>query len=63
MEMFRNDNTDGYTQAQLDSLNSEWEALATELGLDPDDDEYKQAASNFGDEVSRRSLSCTGLFS
>jgi len=54
MEMFRNDNTDGYTQAQLDSLNSEWAALAIELGIDHEDDEYKQAASNFCDEVSRR---------
>jgi len=54
MELFRFDNTDGYTQSQLDSLNSEWAALAMELGLDPEDDEYKQAASNFGDEVSRR---------
>jgi len=54
MKIFRSDNTDFYTEQQLEELNSEWEALAADLDLDPEDDEYKLAASNFMDEVASR---------
>ena len=49
---FTQDNTVGYTDAQLEQFNLE---LADRLdGLDPDTDEYQQAESNFSDEVARR---------
>jgi len=54
MKMFRFDNTDGYTQAQLDSLNSEWETLVEENGLDEFTEEYNIQASAFSDTISRR---------
>ena len=51
--MFTTDNTDGYTQAQLDALNAELTAhLAT---IDPEDtDAREQAEKAFADEVARR---------
>lgn len=50
--MFTQQNTDGYTQEQIDKLNAE---LAERLaGLEPESDEYKQAEKAFHDEVSKR---------
>jgi len=52
MELFRQDNTDGYSDQELDALNAEWETRST--GLDPNSDEYQQTAKAFADEVGRR---------
>ncbi len=51
--MFATDNTEGYTQAQLDALNAE---LATRLAaIDPSDtDAREEAEKAFNDEVARR---------
>lgn len=51
--MLTTDNTTGYTQDQLDTLNAE---LVTRLArIDPDDtDARERAAKAFADEVSRR---------
>ena len=54
MKIFRPDNTEGFTQDQLDVLNDEWEKLAATLGLDPDDDEYDLQAKFFADDVAKR---------
>ena len=44
-------NTEGYTEAELDVLNTE---LAARLnGVDPNNREYEQIAKSFADEVSR----------
>lgn len=49
---FTQQNTDGYTDAQLAALNAE---LAERLnGLDRDSDEYQQAEAAFADEVAKR---------
>jgi hypothetical protein len=51
-EMFTQQNTDGYTDQELDALNAELvERLAD---LDPGSDDYQQAEKEFHDEVSRR---------
>lgn len=51
--MFTLDNTEGYTQAELNALNAE---LQTRLaGIDPEDVEMRQQVEkSFADEVSRR---------
>ena len=54
MELFRNNNTDGYTQDQLDALNAEWEKRANELELIEGTADYTQASKSFCDEVARR---------
>ena len=54
MELFRRDNTDGYSAAELAALNREWQERVKALGLDPHDDEYDLRAKQFSDEVSRR---------
>lgn len=50
---FSLDNTEGYTQAELDTLNAELiERLAA---VDPDDTDLRaQVEKSFADEVSRR---------
>lgn len=50
--MFTQENTDGYTDSELDALNEELsERLAD---LEPGSDEYQQVEKAFHDEVSRR---------
>ena len=53
-ELFRDDNTSGYTAEQLDALNTEWAAIVDAEILVPDTDEYHARAKQFADEVSRR---------
>ncbi len=49
---FRTDNTEGYSQGQLDALNTE---LAERIdGLDPFESEWYEAANAFVAEASRR---------
>ena len=47
------ENTDGYTDAELDSLNTEWDAIVQAKGLESDADEWYARESQFQDEVSR----------
>ena len=52
--MFTMDNTDGYTQAELDNINEEWNRLVESKGLIEGSDEYHQEAARFSDEVAAR---------
>ncbi len=56
MKSFRNDNTDGYTDSELDILNEEWEGRVKQLGINIDDDpdEYDLQSKWFADEVAKR---------
>lgn len=54
MKLFRSDNTEGYTDAQLGALNAEWEMRADRLGLKEGTEEYDLCAKSFCDEVGRR---------
>jgi len=53
-ELFREDNTEGYTQEQMDALNAEWDKRAEEKGLEPGSSEYEREAKWFCDEVAHR---------
>lgn len=50
MNLFRTDNTDGYTNDQLNILNNEWAIIAPDF----DSPEYHQLAKQFRDEVAKR---------
>jgi len=50
--MFTQQNTDGYTDKELDALNAELNDRLS--GLEPGSDEYQQAEKAFYDEVSKR---------
>lgn len=54
MKLFRDDNTDGYTDDELDTLNDEWEARVTEMGLEEYTEEYYSEAKSFSGEVAGR---------
>ena len=54
LELFRQDNTRGYTDAELFALNAEWQAIVDCDNLEPGTDEYHHRAKQFADEVSRR---------
>ena len=51
-QLFRPDNTSGYTQDELDTLNAEWRerSMYMEIGTD----NYQLAADAFCLEVSKR---------
>jgi len=51
MKLFRDDNTEGYTVAELDALNERWEEKIEELGLEDNTDEYNREASAFADKI------------
>jgi len=50
--MFTQQNTEGYTDQELDALNTELEERLS--GLEPGTDEYYDAEKAFSDEVARR---------
>ena len=52
--LFRTDNTQGYSQNELDELNAEWDERARELGITPDSDDYHCEAKAFCNGVSKR---------
>lgn len=54
MKLFREDNTDGYTTEERDTLNAEWEAKTEAESLEEHTDEYNEAAKKFSDEVASR---------
>ena len=51
MELFREENTEGYTQTQLDTLNIEWQEQSK--NLEEDTDEYDLQAKWFADKIAR----------
>lgn len=54
IQSFRDDNTEGYTQADLDLLNEEWTEICEELHLEEHTDKYTEVEKHFADAVSRR---------
>jgi len=54
MELFRDDNTDGYSKNRLNKLNKEWEKIVKEKNLNASTEKYDQAAQEFSDQVARR---------
>lgn len=52
--LFRTDNTEGYTQMELDELNSEWTDRGDEMELEEFTPVYDIAADEFSNEVARR---------
>lgn len=54
MELFRDDNTSGYSKKELDDLNREWANRVKEQNLNEDTEEYADAEKRFSDEVSHR---------
>ena len=52
MRHYRDDNTEGYTQAQLDALNAELDGRLD--GIEPGSDEWHETVSQHADEVARR---------
>ena len=54
MKLFRNDNTEGYSDFQLDTLNLEWSLIVARDGLEEYTEAYDIAASDFADEVNGR---------
>ena len=54
MELFRTDNTEDYTDTELDALNKEWQARVEYLDLEEYTDEYNVQAKAFCDDVAKR---------
>ena len=54
--MFTQENTTGYTDAELDVLNTEWKEIVDIEGLELGSDEYYQREKQHADEVSRRAM-------
>lgn len=54
MNLFNEDNTEGYTQEERDALNAEWEAIVDEHKLVEGSDTYDIAAKNFCNTVAQR---------
>ena len=53
-ELFRPDNTSGYSDEELAALNAEWETIVSDRDLELFSDEYHAAAKDFCDTVARR---------
>jgi len=51
---FTAENTTGYTDTELDTLNAEWAAIVKAERLSPESDEYYQREKQFQDDVSKR---------
>ena len=54
MDSFRSDNTEGYTQEVLASLNNEWNKKVEELNLSPETEEFEEQEKWFCDQVANR---------
>ena len=50
-DYFRQDNTEGFTENEIDEMNADMQSLIDENGVDPDDE---QAIKGFGDVVFNR---------
>jgi len=51
---FTQENTQGYTEAELTAIKNEWDEIVAAEGLEPETDEYYAREKQFQDEVSRR---------
>lgn len=47
---FRQDNTEGYSDDELDQLNIEWTNYADTVSLHPADDDYDRLLKAFADQ-------------
>ena len=54
MKLFTEDNTEGYTEDELNKLNDEWIEIIDKLNLEEFTDEYYTQAKIFSDEIARR---------
>ena len=54
MESWRQDNTEGYSQTEIDDLNREWESIVESEKLEPFTDEYYDREKQFADDVAKR---------
>ena len=54
MELFRTENTVGYTDAELELLNAEWSAIVEAKNLEEYTEEYDVQAKEFSDRVAKR---------
>jgi uncharacterized protein YqiB (DUF1249 family) len=54
LEEFRMDNTEGYTQEELNSFNAEWVDYCEKHGLDENSPNYQQETKWFSNEIARR---------
>ena len=52
MNVFNSDNTEGYTDVELEALNAEFEELAK--GLEEGSEPWYELANEFSDEVGGR---------
>ena len=52
MNVFNSDNTEGYTDVELEALNAEFEELAQDMEEGTED--WYELANEFSDEVGRR---------
>lgn len=51
---FTQESTRGYSDDELDALNTEWDEIVRAEGLQPETDEYYAREKEFCDQVSRR---------
>jgi len=54
MELFRTENTEGHTDAELELLNAEWSAIVEAKNLEEYTEEYDIQAKEFSDRVAKR---------
>ena len=54
MKLFRTENTNGYTDAELELLNAEWSAIVEANDLEEYTDEYDIQAKEFSDRVAKK---------
>jgi hypothetical protein len=54
MDEFRQDNTEGYNDQDLEKLNAEWRERAKNLNLEYGSEDYEFYLKAFSDEISRR---------
>ncbi len=54
MKLFRADNTEGYTDTELDDLNAEWDSVVDEMQLEVYTEAYNTEADAFSNEVAKR---------
>ncbi len=52
--MFTQQNTDGYTDNQIDDLNSEFNDIIESENIEIDSDDYYRIAQSFSDHVAQR---------
>ena len=54
MKLFRTENTNGYTDAELSALNEEWAIMVETNALEEYTDEYDIQAKEFSNKVAKK---------